>query len=310
MQSNEKLAKLTTLANQFNRGEADASDLWAYGRAAKTDKYMQGQVSEANQFNSDQLSSMFNKVMPGLMTTAQNVNAKVDEMLAGELPADVQEQIQKMSAAMQLNGGLYGPAGSAATTKSLGLTSLDMTKQGIQYGMMLPNMAKELLPQQLLATPTQPDLAKNPTQFATPYSPTPVYTQYAADPWNYGQNFLQSATNTTFMNPSQAISSAQNSQQMAIQNNQFNSQLAYSYGMSNLQNAWNMQNWQTSWDKWDQSMSAQKQQSWMNLLGSGLGAVAGMGFSNPRTAGGVTNSVGNGNTNYNMKLNGWYNNYP
>jgi hypothetical protein len=82
---------------------------------------------------------------------------------------------------------------------------------------------------------------------------------------------------------------------MAIQNNQFNSQLAYSYGMSNLQNAWNMQNWQTSWDKWDQQMSAQKQQSWMNLLGSGLGAAAGLGagFFKPGTAGGTNTGYGN-----------------
>jgi hypothetical protein len=269
---------------------------------------MQGQTAKANEFNMSQRQSMYNSIMPGLLSTAQNVNAKVDELLSGELPADVQEQIQKMSAAMQLSGGLYGPAGSAATAKSLGLTSLDLTNQGIQYGMQLPSMANSLLPNQQLATAAAPDLVSNPTTFMTPYTPTPTYTQYAADPYNYASGFLSAATGSTLMTPSSAISAAQNSQQMAIQNNQYNSQLAYSYGMSNLQNAWNEKNWQTQWDQYDQSLSAQKQNSWLSFIGNlgGLGTTLATGFYKPQTGGNTNTGSG---TNYNMKLSGWYNNY-
>jgi hypothetical protein len=71
----------------------------------------------------------------GLLKTGgadtQTLLDKAGQFLTGELPPDVMSQVFRQSAFQNLGSGLIGsPGGSANQARQLGLTSLDLTKQG------------------------------------------------------------------------------------------------------------------------------------------------------------------------------------
>jgi hypothetical protein len=89
--------------------------------------------SQVNDFNQEQQLKSIQKALefalPGGLGKAQGI---VNSQLAGEIPADVQAQIQRSSAARAISGGYGGGSGLGRnlTLRDLGLTSLQQQQQG------------------------------------------------------------------------------------------------------------------------------------------------------------------------------------
>lgn len=89
-------------------------------------------AASTNAFNQDQLLSMLSKSIPGYSAMVTKAGQNINDELSGQLPPDVQAQIQNSSAARALGGG-YGGSRAAGnlTARDLGLTSLDLTQKGL-----------------------------------------------------------------------------------------------------------------------------------------------------------------------------------
>lgn len=71
--------------------------------------------------------------LSGMKESASKLGGLADSYLKGEIPADVQAQVRRITSEKGLASGLgRGQAGQALTARDLGLTSLDIVNQGIQ----------------------------------------------------------------------------------------------------------------------------------------------------------------------------------
>lgn len=124
----------------------DPSRVQAETIAANKDQLPQLEAigKQVNQFNLDQqlgmLSQALNFVAPGQLQQAQGI---VSSQLRGEVPADVQLQLQRRSAAQALLGGFGGGSGIGRnlTARDFGLTSLGIMNQGLQNFGSLASLA-------------------------------------------------------------------------------------------------------------------------------------------------------------------------
>jgi len=89
-------------------------------------------ASQSNSFSIDQVQKMLQLVIPGYNNITTGVASNINSLLNGQIPADVQQQIQSSDAAKALTGG-FGGSGIAGnlTARDLGLTSLNLTQSGI-----------------------------------------------------------------------------------------------------------------------------------------------------------------------------------
>jgi hypothetical protein len=107
---------------------------------------LQALGSQVNDFNQEQQLKSIQKALefalPGGLGKAQGI---VNSQLAGEIPADVQAQIQRSSAARAISGGYGGGSGLGRnlTLRDLGLTSLQQQQQGFNnFGALAGLMPK------------------------------------------------------------------------------------------------------------------------------------------------------------------------
>jgi len=108
-----------------------------------------------NQANMAQLQDLLNQALPGYQGMVGQMSGNVRSLLAGAVPQDVQDQIQRSTAYQNLISGIGGPGGAggaltrnAATARSLGLTSLSLQQMGAQQGTNLMQLARNyLMPQ-------------------------------------------------------------------------------------------------------------------------------------------------------------------
>lgn len=95
--------------------------------------------------------------------TTKEMLGKSEELLKGEIPKDVQEQVQRSSAFQSLIGGTAGSGmAGALTARDLGRTSLDLIGQGADLAGKAGNAAQRWaslsgaqLPEGMLVTPQQ-----------------------------------------------------------------------------------------------------------------------------------------------------------
>lgn len=75
---------------------------------------------------------MLESAIPGYNNIVSGTSSKIQDMLGGVIPKDVEEQIQRSAAGQSLAGG-YGGTGMAhnLNARDLGLTSLDLINKGI-----------------------------------------------------------------------------------------------------------------------------------------------------------------------------------
>lgn len=90
-------------------------------------------ASRSNTFNQNQILDQLRTALPGYDNLVSKSSDVIQDHLAGLIPADVQAAIQNNAAARSVGGG-YGGSGLAGNlvARDLGLTSLDLQKQGLQ----------------------------------------------------------------------------------------------------------------------------------------------------------------------------------
>jgi hypothetical protein len=95
-------------------------------------KQLQALLSQAMPGYQGVFSSLVG-MLPGMQATQANMMTNANQLLSGQVPTDVQQQIQRNAAYTSMVGGTAG-AGlgttGAITARDLGLTSLDMERQG------------------------------------------------------------------------------------------------------------------------------------------------------------------------------------
>jgi hypothetical protein len=93
---------------------------------------LMGLASEVNAFNQAETMKAREASLPGYKNVLSKTQEQLMSQLKGEIPQDVQDQIQNMSAARSLGGG-YGGSGVAGNrvARDLGLTSLGIVDKGL-----------------------------------------------------------------------------------------------------------------------------------------------------------------------------------
>jgi hypothetical protein len=102
-----------------------------------------------NQFNMQQLQTLLGQALPGYQKMFSTAAGNAQSLLQGNIPQDVQDQIQRTTAYTSLAAGGAG-SGSAAslTARDLGLTSLNLQQTGYQQMQGLIGTARNyLMPQ-------------------------------------------------------------------------------------------------------------------------------------------------------------------
>jgi hypothetical protein len=109
------------------------------------------QAPTVNQANMQQLQALLGQAMPGWQNMFGQMQTNTNALLAGQVPTDVQQQIQRSAAFTSMMGGTAG-AGTgttgAITARDLGLTSLQLQQQGQGQATNLLSFARNyLMPQ-------------------------------------------------------------------------------------------------------------------------------------------------------------------
>lgn len=116
----------------FNAPTLGQSQTQAISQNTASLPALESLASGYNQFTTDEITKTLGQVIPGFANLTSNVSGKIDSYLKGEIPADVQSQIQENSAAAAETGGVSGSGfGGNITARDLGLTSLSLVDKGI-----------------------------------------------------------------------------------------------------------------------------------------------------------------------------------
>ena len=116
----------------WNNISLDQSQTQAVGANQASLGSIENLATGVNTFNQQQLTELMNNIMPGFSGMASTASKNISDELSGKIPTDVSQAIQSSDAAKALTGG-FGGSGLAGnlTAKDLGLTSLDLTNQGL-----------------------------------------------------------------------------------------------------------------------------------------------------------------------------------
>jgi len=142
----------------------------------------------ADLYSTEELSQL-DKIIPGYSQNLASGSADTGKMfeqagslLSGEIPQDVQDQIQRSSAYRSLQGGFAGsPMASALTARDLGRTSLDLITQGSQLAGQGANTM------QIWDSLARRDMLDPGSMFATPQLATGLAMQNAENKFNVAQ---------------------------------------------------------------------------------------------------------------------------
>ena len=117
-------------------------------------------AADINTFNQQQMEQMLKNAIPGYEGMKSQASDVLNSWLKGEIPKDVQDQVQNSAAARALGGG-YGGSGKMGNllARDLGLTSLGITQQGL-------NSAEKWI--QGIAAISNPGLFNFSSMFLTP----------------------------------------------------------------------------------------------------------------------------------------------
>lgn len=137
--SKPEIAPYTNLNLTDEQMKALMGDLSAFPEISRIgDLFQQSYLAELNA-----AIPGFSEILAqgGALTAQEEGIAKTE--LAGQIPADVAEQVTRSSAFQSLMAGtLGGPMGTALTARNLGLTSLDLINQGANLAGQAGNAAQ------------------------------------------------------------------------------------------------------------------------------------------------------------------------
>jgi len=159
-------------------------------------------TQQLNQAGMQDYTSLLNQLYPGLTSQLGQVSSIANSYLKGQIPADVQSQIQRATAQQSLQGGFTGTGMSGAlTARDLGLTSMNLQQTGMGIMSQGVNMAKGMIPGYI-----------NPAQLM--FSPSQLMQR--SDQANYFNTQTKNQTallNAGYAQAAQAAAAAQSSQQ-------------------------------------------------------------------------------------------------
>lgn len=103
----------------------------------------QGKAAASNLANADQIEAFLNRITPGWSEMLKAGSANTLDLLHGNIPQDVQDQIYRSSAFKSLSGGFQGsPMSRALTARDFGKTSLDLQQQGANAAQQWSSIAQ------------------------------------------------------------------------------------------------------------------------------------------------------------------------
>lgn len=193
---------------------------------------LQGFANQINQGSNQAYQQMIFGTSPSLQGNLNQFGTNTSSLLQGQIPQDVQAQIQNSSAYQALSGG-YGGSGMAhaLTARDLGTTSLQLQQQGASNLSQQQQLAQALnpsnvspnsmiySPQTILSSDQQSDLINN--QIANQNTEIGYQNQLTADK---GSPFEQTLTNNlasllgTVTNPTTLLTGGSNG---AVSGNSF-----------------------------------------------------------------------------------------
>lgn len=88
------------------------------------------EAADINKFMGNQALLQYSRNLPGYANAVGQRMENTQQMLEGDLPQDVVNQIAQQSAERGVGGGGVSPNSNAAYLRALGLNSLDMQMQG------------------------------------------------------------------------------------------------------------------------------------------------------------------------------------
>jgi hypothetical protein len=137
------------------------SGLAQYGQQAQDIPQVQQTATAADTSSNQAYQAMLSGVDPGLMSSISQIGSLANTYLSGQIPQDVQDQIQRATAQQSEQGG-YGDTQMARnlTARDLGLTSLQLQQTGASMAGTGMQMAGAVNPSftpvsSLLMTPSQ-----------------------------------------------------------------------------------------------------------------------------------------------------------
>jgi hypothetical protein len=90
-----------------------------------------GRTTQANLDNAGNINELLNRMIPGFSDLVKKGLETSGQMMSGELPQDVQDQIMRSDAFQSMMGGFSGSSMARnLTARDLGLTSLDLIGKG------------------------------------------------------------------------------------------------------------------------------------------------------------------------------------
>lgn len=93
---------------------------------------LQTLASGVNAFNQEQIQKMLRSAIPNYDAITQGVSNNITTLLRGEIPQDVQRQLETKAAGRALTGGYSGTGmHHNLTSRDLGLTSLSLIESGM-----------------------------------------------------------------------------------------------------------------------------------------------------------------------------------
>lgn len=136
--------------------------LGGYGSQIGEIPGMQNVASAADTSSNQEYRAMIEALYPGVSQQISNISNIAQSYQAGLIPKDVQDQIQRATAQMSMQGG-YGPIsgmGRNLTARDLGLTSMNLQQLGVNMAGTGIGMAQAMTPSftpvsSLLFTPAQ-----------------------------------------------------------------------------------------------------------------------------------------------------------
>lgn len=103
----------------------------------------QNKVTSTNLDNADSIMAMLDKFVPGFTDMIKQGTDNSLSMLKGEIPQDVQDQVQRTDAFQSLMGGFAGTGMShALSARDFGRTSLDMIQAGTNSAQLWSKLAE------------------------------------------------------------------------------------------------------------------------------------------------------------------------
>ena len=257
---NNWLANLTKHENVFMREEAGKSNEW-----------IKGQIRDVNKFNAEEFYGALETAMPGLQDTVSDYKKTVDQMLSGQLPDAVKDEIEQAAAERGQAAGIYGPSLENAQLRDLGINRLQYLQAGQGQMGQLTGIAG-----QMMAPLATPNIYQNVMMTPTPYAPQPTYAQ-PSNVAGIAGNYLSAIMGQTMMQPQAGIGAAVQMGGVQAQINQANTQLQYSKAMGGLQ----YQNQQQMMGLYQQQIAQQQaaaqSQASSGLFNSILGAAGTIG---------------------------------